>query len=136
MQRNEFSIRIRNLVISLAIFVALAFYVSTFAEPVLRVSLMSDESPPVLRRKLKPLTDYLEKKIGMKIEFRPMPDGDTLVEALISKKLDMVWLDGFHFIRAKARSNDQVIPLVQRAEDEKTQSVFVTTHEASPGLKT
>ncbi len=128
MQSNESSNRIRNLVISLAIFVALVLYASTYSVPVLRVSLMPDEPPPLMRRKLKPLIDYLEKKIGMKIEFRPMRDGDALIDALIGKKLDMVWLDGFYFIRAKARSNDQVIPLVQRAEDEKTQSVFITTH--------
>src|SRR5450759_4926113 len=98
MQRNKFLIRIRNLVISLAIFVALVLYASTYAEPVLRVSFLPDESPSFMRRKSKPLIDYLEKKIGMKIEFRPMRDGDALVEALISKKLDMVWLDGFNFI--------------------------------------
>ncbi|MBI3480806.1 MAG: putative selenate ABC transporter substrate-binding protein [Nitrosomonadales bacterium] len=119
--------RLRNLLISLAVFVGLVFYASTYSVPVLRVSVMSEESPPVLRRKLKPLIDYLEKKIGMKIEFRPAHDGDTLVDALLDQKMDMVWLDGFYFIRAKARSNDQVIPLVQRAEDEQSQSVFVTT---------
>ncbi len=128
MQRNETSIRIRNLVISLAVFVALVLYASTYSVPVLRVSFLPDESPSLLRRKSKPLIDYLEKKIGMKIEFRPMRDGDALVDALLGKKLDIVWLDGFYFIQAKARSNDQVIPLVQRAEDEQTQSVFVTTH--------
>lgn len=124
MQPNETSIRIRNLIISLAVFVALGFYASTYSEPVLRVSLLPDESPTVVRRKLKPLTDYLEKKVGMKIEFRPMPDGDTLVEALTGNKLDMVWLDGFNFIRAKTRG--QVIPLAQRAEDANTTSVFIT----------
>ena len=127
MQRNKFLIRIRNLVISLAIFVALVLYASTYSVPVLRVSLMPDESPPVLRRKLKPLTDYLEKKIGMKIEFRPVSDGNALVEALLSHKLDMVWIDGLNLARAKSRSNDQVIPLVQREEGEKTPSVFITT---------
>ena len=127
MQRNKFLIRIRNLVISLAIFVALVLYASTYSVPVLRVSLMPDESPPVLRRKLKPLTDYLEKKIGMKIEFRPVSDGNALVEALLSHKLDMVWIDGLNLARAKSRSNDQVIPLVQREEDEQTPSVSITT---------
>lgn len=129
MQHNESSNRIRNLIISLAIFVALVLYASTYAEPVLRVSFLPDESPSFMRRKSKPLIDYLEKKIGMKIEFRPMRDGDALVEALISKKLDMVWLDGFNFIQAKRRSNDQVIPLVQRAEDEQTLSVFITAQD-------
>lgn len=129
MQRNETAIRIRNLFISLAIFVALAFYASTYSEPVLRISVIPDESPIVLRRKLKPLTDYLEKKVGMKIEFRPVADGNALVEALISNKLDMVWIDGFNFIQAKTRSHDQVIPLVQREEDANTTSVFITTHD-------
>jgi len=129
MPRESFLIRIKYLVISLATVVALILYASTFSEPVLRVSFIPDESPTVMRRKFKPLTVYLEKKIGMKIEFRPASDGDALVEALISNKLDMVWIDGFNFIRAKARSNDQVIPLVQRAEDEKSRSVFITTHD-------
>lgn len=128
MQHNESPSRLRNLVISLAIFVALVLYASTYAEPVLRISFLPDESPSLLRRKSKPLIDYLEKKIGMKIEFRPMRDGDALVKALIGKNLDMVWLDGFNFIQAMTQSNDQVIPLVQRAEDENTHSVFITTH--------
>jgi phosphonate transport system substrate-binding protein len=127
MRQNKISIRLKNLFISLAIFVALVLYASTYAEPVLRVSFLPDESPSMLRRKSKPLIDYLEKKIGMKIEFRPMRDGDALVQALLSKKMDMVWLDGFNFIQAQLQSNEHVIPLVQRAEDEKTHSVFITT---------
>ena len=130
MQTNESSNRIRNLIISLAIFAALVLYASTYSVPVLRVSLMPDEPPPVMRHKLKPLTDYLEKKVGMKIEFRPMHDGDALIDALLGKKLDMAWLDGFYFIQAKARSNDQVIPLVQRAEDEKKQNAYTWTVRA------
>jgi len=117
-QRNESLIRLRNLVISLAVFVALALYASTYSEPVLRVSVMPGESPPVLRRKLKPLTDYLEKKIGIKMEFRPMRDGDALVEALVGHQLDMVWIDGSNLARAETRSNGRVVPLVQRAGDE------------------
>ncbi|MEO6976507.1 MAG: PhnD/SsuA/transferrin family substrate-binding protein [Gallionella sp.] len=118
MQRNESLIRLRNLIISLAVFVTLAFYASSYAEAVLRVSVMPDESPPVLRRKLTPLTDYLEKKIGMKMEFRPMLDGDALVQALVDHKLDLVWIDGVRLASAQTRSNGQVVPLVQRAGDE------------------
>jgi ABC-type phosphate/phosphonate transport system substrate-binding protein len=118
MQRNESLIRLKNLVISLAVFVALALYASSYAEPVLRVSVMPDESPPVLRRKLTPLTDYLEKKISMKMEFRPMRDGDALARALVDHKLDLVWIDDVHLARAETRSNGQIVPLVQRAWDE------------------
>lgn len=135
MPRNSFSVRIKYLLVSLATVVALVLYASNFSVPVLRASFIPDESPSVLRRKFKPLSDYLEKKIGMKIEFRPVSDGDALIEALVSNKLDMVWLDGSNFIRAKSRSNDQVIPLVQRAEDEDTRSVFITRHAGITSLE-
>ncbi|HUW77035.1 MAG TPA: hypothetical protein VMV70_10165, partial [Gallionella sp.] len=71
MQNNESLIRLRNLLISLAVFAALVLYAATYAEPVLRVSVMPDQPPPVLRRKLEPLTDYLGKRVGIKMEFRP-----------------------------------------------------------------
>jgi ABC-type phosphate/phosphonate transport system substrate-binding protein len=129
MQINESSIRLRNLIISLAIFVALALYAATYAEPVLRVSVMPGESPPVLRRKLKPLTDYLEKRVGMKMEFRPMLNDDALVDALLNHKLDLVWIDGINLSRAKTRSNGRVIALVQREEEENTRSGLIATSD-------
>jgi phosphonate transport system substrate-binding protein len=118
--------RLRALLISLAITAALLVYAVLSAEPVLRVSLFPDGKPSIMRRKLKPLTDYLEKRISMKIEFRPMANEDDLVDGLVANKVDVVWFSGFDFIRAKLRSNDQVIPIVQRAEDAQTRSVFVT----------
>jgi len=99
----------------------------SIADPVLRVSAIPDESPTELQRKFKPLGEYLEKKLGMKVEFTPVTDYAASVEGLINNKLDMVWFGGFTFIQAKVRSNNQVIPLVQREEDEKFKSVFITT---------
>ncbi len=98
-------------------------------QQVLRVSAIPDEAPTELQRKFKPLGAYLEKKLGMKVEFTPVTDYAASVEGLINKKIDMVWFGGFTFVQAKVRSKDQVIPLVQREEDEKFKSVFVTTHK-------
>ncbi|MGB9093492.1 MAG: PhnD/SsuA/transferrin family substrate-binding protein [Gallionella sp.] len=114
MQRNESLIRLRNLLISLAVFAALVLFASSYAEPVLRVSVMPDQPPPVLRRKLKPLTDYLEQRIGIRMEFRPMLNGDALVDALLGRQLDLVRIDDSYLARAQARSNGRVIALVQR----------------------
>ncbi|NMM27980.1 MAG: putative selenate ABC transporter substrate-binding protein [Glaciimonas sp.] len=97
------------------------------AQQVLRVSAIPDEAPTELQRKFKPLGDYLEKKLGMKVEFTPVTDYATSVESLINNKLDMVWFGGFTFIQAKVRSNNQIVPLVQRAEDKVFKSVFITT---------
>lgn len=99
------------------------------AQQVLRVSAIPDEAPTELQRKFKPLGAYLEKKTGMKVEFIPVTDYAASVEGLINKKLDMVWFGGFTFVQAKVRSKDQVIPLVQREEDEKFKSVFITTNK-------
>jgi ABC-type phosphate/phosphonate transport system substrate-binding protein len=109
--------RIKYLVISLATVAALMFYASTFSEPVLRVSLVPNDTPSVLRRKFKPLSDYLEKKIGMKVEFRPAHDADALIDDLIRNKLDMIWIDGINLAQAKMRSNNQLIPIVQSESD-------------------
>ncbi|MBV8665439.1 MAG: putative selenate ABC transporter substrate-binding protein [Burkholderiaceae bacterium] len=97
-----------------------------FAQQVLRVSAIPDESPTELQRKFKPLGDYLEQKTGMKVSFVPVTDYAATVEGLATNKLDMVWLGGFTFVQAKVRSKGQVIPLVQREEDANFHSVFVT----------
>jgi phosphonate transport system substrate-binding protein len=96
------------------------------AQSVLRVSAIPDESPTELQRKFKPLGEYLAEKTGMKVEFVPVTDYAASVEALVNKKLDMVWFGGFTFVQAKTRSNDGVLPLVQRVEDEQFKSVFIT----------
>jgi phosphonate transport system substrate-binding protein len=100
------------------------------AQQVLRVSAIPDESPTELQRKFKPLGNYLEQKLGMKVEFVPVTDYAASVEGLINNKLDMVWFGGFTFVQAKVRSNGKVIPIVQREEDEKFKSVFITTDKS------
>ena len=97
-----------------------------FAEGTLRVSAIPDEAPTELQRKFKPLGEYLEKEIGMKVEFFPVSDYPASVEALVAKKVDLVWFGGFTFVQAYIRSNKNVRPLVQREEDQKFTSVFIS----------
>jgi phosphonate transport system substrate-binding protein len=94
---------------------------------VLKVSAIPDEAPTELQRKFKPLGEYLAKATGLKVEFTPVTDYAASVEGLVNKKLDMVWFGGFTFVQANARSGGKVEPLVQRQEDEKFRSVFITT---------
>jgi len=127
--------RLRALLISLAIAAALVFYAAMSAVPVLRVSLAPDESPSIVRRKFKPLSDYLEKRIGMKVEFRAMASEAALVDALAADKLDLVLFSGFDLIRAGMRSKGGVVPIAQRAEDAQTRSVFITARRDIAGLR-
>ena len=109
-----------------------AFFVTALAhaQQVLRVSAIPDEAPTELQRKFKPLGNYLEQKLGMKVEFVPVTDYAASVEGLINNKLDMVWFGGFTFVQAKARSGGKVVPLVQREEDQQFKSVFITTDKS------
>ena len=103
------------------------------AEQVLRVTAIPDESPTELARKAAPLMKYLEAKLGMKVEYTPVTDYAASVEALVNRKVDLAWFGGFTFVQANVRSGGKVVPLVQREEDEKFKSVFIT---ADPAIQT
>ena len=109
---------------------ALLSAATAHAQQVLRVSAIPDEAPTELQRKFKPLGNYLEQKLGMKVEFVPVTDYAASVEGLINHKLDMVWFGGFTFVQAKVRSGGKVMPIVQREEDQQFKSVFITTDKS------
>jgi len=102
------------------------------AQQVLRVTAIPDESPTELARKAAPLMKYLEAKLAVKVEYTPVTDYAASVEALVNKKVDMAWFGGFTLVQAQVRSNGKIIPLVQREEDEKFKSVFIS---ADPAIK-
>jgi phosphonate transport system substrate-binding protein len=104
-----------------------------WAQAVFRFTAIPDESPTELARKAAPLVKYLEQKLGTKVEFTPVTDYAASVEALANKQVDMAWFGGFTFVQAWVRSGGKVVPLVQREEDEKFRSVFITT---DPSIKT
>ncbi|KQV48649.1 phosphonate ABC transporter substrate-binding protein [Pelomonas sp. Root1217] len=96
------------------------------AQQVLRVTAIPDESPTELARKFAPLGQYLESKLGMKVEWTPVTDYAAAVETVVNKKIDLAWFGGFTFVQANVRSGGKIVPLVQREEDEKFRSVFIT----------
>jgi phosphonate transport system substrate-binding protein len=103
---------------------------SADAQTVFRVTAIPDESPTELARKAAPLMKYLEGKLGMKVEFTPVTDYAAAVEALANRKVDLAWFGGFTFVQARARSGGKAVPIVQREEDEKFRSVFITSDPA------
>jgi len=118
----------RGVVMSLA----LAGAAAHAQQQVLRVTAIPDESPTELARKFAPLGQYLESKLGMKVEWTPVTDYAAAVETVVNKKIDLAWFGGFTFVQANVRSGGKIVPLVQREEDEKFRSVFIT--EAKSGI--
>ncbi|WP_159916218.1 putative selenate ABC transporter substrate-binding protein [Pantoea sp. 18069] len=102
------------------------------ADNVLRVSAIPDEAPTELQRKFAPLGKYLEAQTGMKVVFTPVTDYAAVVESLATRKLDLAWLGGFTFVQARIRTNGTAIPIVQREEDARFTSKFIT---ANPQVK-
>lgn len=126
----------RRLALTGALVCALAIsllHPAAAGEAVLRVSAIPDEAPTELQRKFAPLGQYLEKELGMKVSFVPVSDYAAVVEALASDKLDLAWLGGFTFVQANIRSKGTAIPLVQREQDARFTSKFIT---ADPNIKT
>ena len=118
----------RGVVMSLA----LAGAAAQAQQQVLRVTAIPDESPTELARKFAPLGQYLESKLGMKVEWTPVTDYAAAVETVVNKKIDLAWFGGFTFVQANVRSGGKIVPLVQREEDEKFRSVFIT--DAKSGI--
>lgn len=113
---------------------ALSFSCLVGAQQVFKVTAIPDESPTELARKAAPLVKYLERTLGMKVEFTPVSDYAAAVEALVNKQVDMAWYGGFTFVQANIRSGGKVVPLVQREEDERFRSVFISGDPAIKSL--
>ena len=103
------------------------------AQQVFRVTTIPEEAATEQVRKFTPLASYLEKKLGMKVEFTPVSDYPAAVEALVNKKVDLVWFGGFTHVQAQLRSGGKIVPIAQREEDTKFQSVFIA--KTGSGIK-
>jgi phosphonate transport system substrate-binding protein len=112
----------------------LAFGAIAHAQQVFRVTTIPEEAATEQVRKFTPLAQYLEKQLGTKVEFTPVSDYPAAVEALVNKKVDLVWFGGFTFVQASNRSGGKVVPIAQREEDTKFQSVFIAKKDS--GIKT
>jgi phosphonate transport system substrate-binding protein len=115
-----------------AALVAIGLSTSAFAQT-FKVTTIPEEAATEQVRKFGPITKYLEAKLGMKVEFIPVNDYPAAVEALVNKNVDMVWFGGFTHVQANVRSGGKIIPIAQREEDTKFQSVFIA--KTASGIK-
>ncbi len=119
------AVSLQALSVFAATFFAYAISASAFAQQVLRVTTIPEEAATEQVRKFGPLTKYLERTQGMKVEFVPVSDYPAAVEALVNKQVDLVWFGGFTHVQAQIRSGGKIIPIAQREEDTKFRSVFI-----------
>jgi phosphonate transport system substrate-binding protein len=112
----------------------LAFGSIAHAQQVFRVTTIPEEAATEQIRKFTPIANYLERRLGMKVEFTPVTDYPAAVEALVNKRVDLVWFGGFTHVQAQIRSGGKIIPIAQREEDAQFRSVFIAKTDS--GIKT
>lgn len=114
---------------------ALAFGIAApaLAQQTFKVTTIPEEAATEQMRKFGPITRYLERTLGMKVEFTPVNDYPAAVEALVNKQVDLVWFGGFTHVQAQLRSGGKVIPIAQREEDSQFRSVFIA--QTDSGIK-
>jgi phosphonate transport system substrate-binding protein len=101
------------------------------AQP-LRVSMIPTTDPSKALRDMQPLTEYLSKRTGAKVEMTIPTNYAAVVEALVNDQVDVAHLGGFTYVQARQRAG--VLPLAQRERDRNFHSFFVT--QASSTIQT
>ncbi len=94
----------------------ISFSALSHAQTVLRVTTIPEEAATEQVRKFTPVSDY-----------------PAAVESLVNKKVDLVWFGGFTHVQASLRSGGKIIPIAQREEDTRFQSVFIAKTDS--GIK-
>lgn len=103
---------------------------ATAQQQVFRVTTIPEEAATEQNRKFGPIVRYLERQLGMKVEFTPVNDYPAAVEALVNKQVDLVWFGGFTHVQAQIRSGGKIVPIAQREEDTQFRSVFITQKDS------
>jgi phosphonate transport system substrate-binding protein len=99
--------------------------------PTLRISAIPDENPTELMRIYAPFADYLQREIGIPVQFTPVVDYAATVEGMAASKLDLVWFGGLTHVQARIRTNNTAYAIAMREEDLKFKSVFITNPQAN-----
>ena len=106
---------------------------SAQAQAVLRVAMAPETTPADQAAHFEPLGQFLETRLKMRVKWVPVANEAFAVRALLNREADLVWLNGLSYVQASLRTKDRVVPLVQREEDQKARSVFIT--KASSSIK-
>ena len=122
----------RRLTLGIALVLSLALgSTQVIAEEIIRLSGIPDENPTELQRKYEPMVEYLQKQLGVKVQYIPVIDYGAAVSALAAGKIDFAWLGGFTHVQARVLAGAK--PVVMRDIDRQFRSVFIAN--TASGIK-
>lgn len=83
-----------------------------------------DQDPEKLQRQYTKLAAYLQKELGVPVEYKPVTDYTATVTAFKVGDLDLVWFGGLTGVQARLQVPGAEA-IAQRDVDEKFHSVFI-----------
>lgn len=89
---------------------------------VLRIGVLPDQSPEVLRKRFASVMSYLTENLQLNCELIVPESYSVLLKLFHDQKVDLVYLGGYSFV--KAQQMDHAIPLVMRRIDTRFTSLF------------
>lgn len=96
---------------------------STQVKPLI-TGAIPDQDPEKLQRQYQKLSTYLEKELGIPVEYKPVTDYTAAVTGFKVGDLDLVWFGGLTGVQARLQvPNAQAI--IQRDIDEQFHSLFI-----------
>lgn len=102
------------------------------APRVLRIGVLPDQNPELLKQRFEPILKYLSEKLGLPCELLVPESYLDLLTLFHERKIDLAYFGGYSYV--KARQDDRAIPLVMRRVDTRFTSLLIAN--ASSPLQT
>lgn len=125
--------KLLSILLSLIIAVAAACLPCAASEPnpeTLKVALLPDENGSTVIKNNQPLKQYLEEKLGKKIELVVTTDYSSMIEAMRHGRIDVAYFGPLSYVLAKSKSDIEPFVAVERKGSTTYQGVIVANVDA------
>lgn len=96
----------------------------------LKVALLPDENAATIIKKNKPLQDYLEKKLGKKVQLIVTTDYSSMIEAMRHGRLDLAYFGPLSYVLAKQKSDIEPFAAVKQKGKTTYEAVLIANTSA------
>ena len=97
---------------------------------VLKVALLPDENAATIIKKNRPLKEYLEEKLGKKVELIVTTDYSSMIEAMRHGRLDLAYFGPLSYVLAKQKSDIEPFAAIRQQGKATYQAVIIANKSA------
>lgn len=97
---------------------------------ILKVALLPDENAATIIKKNRPLQEYLEKKLGKKVELVVTTDYSSMIEAMRHGRLDLAYFGPLSYVLAKQKSDIEPFAAIRQKGKTTYQAVLIANTAA------